>query len=95
MMVVTKYFNNQVGETEMIPHMSAEQYVIARRKAMYLPESECILLYVAWITNKDLRNTIIFPELLAVDTTGGTNIYDHMLMIVDSLDNIIRNFPSL
>jgi hypothetical protein len=52
MRVVTKYFNSQVVETEMIPQMSAEQYAIARRKALYLPESECLLLYVTWITNK-------------------------------------------
>jgi hypothetical protein len=35
--VVTKYFNSQVVETEIITQMSAEQYTIARRKAMYLP----------------------------------------------------------
>jgi hypothetical protein len=37
----------------------------------------------------------MFPELLAVDTTGGTATDDRMLMIVDGLDNARRNFPSL
>jgi hypothetical protein len=37
MRVVTKDFNSQVLETEMIPQMSAEQYAIARRKALRLP----------------------------------------------------------
>jgi hypothetical protein len=68
---MTKYFNSQVVQTEMVPEMSAEQCAIARRKAIYLPESDCILLYAAWITKKDLRNTMLFPELLDVDTTGG------------------------
>jgi hypothetical protein len=95
MRVVTKYFNSQVVETEMIPQMSEEQYAIARRKALYLPESDCVLLYAAWITNKELRNTIMYPELLAVDTTGDTNIKDRMLMIVAELDNMKRKFPSL
>jgi hypothetical protein len=61
MRVVTKDFNSQVVETEMIPQMSAEQYTIARRKALYLRESDCVLFYAAWITNKDIRNTIMYP----------------------------------
>jgi hypothetical protein len=79
----------------MTPQMSAEQYAIARRKALYLPESDCLLLYAAWITNKELHNTIMYPELLAVDTTGDTSIEDCMLMIMARLDNMRRNFPSL
>jgi hypothetical protein len=61
MRVVTKDFNSQVVETEMIPQMSAEKYAIACRKVLYLPESECLLLYAAWITNKELRNTSMYP----------------------------------
>jgi hypothetical protein len=56
---MTKDFNSQVVETEMIPQMSVEQYAIAHRKAMYLSESDCLLLYAAWITNKELHNTIM------------------------------------
>jgi uncharacterized protein YlbG (UPF0298 family) len=37
MRVVTQDFNSQVVETEMIPQMSADQYAIARRNALYLP----------------------------------------------------------
>jgi hypothetical protein len=71
----------------MIPQMSAEQYAIARRKALYLPESDCLLFYAAWIANKELRNTVMYPELIAVDdTTGDTNIEDRVLMIVAGLD---------
>jgi hypothetical protein len=72
--------------------MSAEQYAIARRKALYLPEPDCLLLYAAWIKNKELRNTILFLELLAVDTTGGTTIENDMLMIVAGLVDLRRNF---
>jgi hypothetical protein len=93
--VVTKDFNSQVVETEMIPQMLAEQYATPRRKALYLSEYDCVLLYAALSTNKELCNTITFPELLADDTTGDTNIEDHMLMIVAGLDNTRRNFPSL
>jgi hypothetical protein len=64
MRVVTKDFNNQAVDTEMIPQISSEQYATARRKVMYLPEYECVLLYAAWITNTEIRNTIMFPELL-------------------------------
>jgi hypothetical protein len=93
--MVTKYFNTQVVETEMIPQISAEQYATARRKALYLPESDCLLLYAEWITNKELRNTITFIELIAVDTSGDTNIEDRMSMIVAGLDKMRRNIPSL
>jgi hypothetical protein len=54
-----------------------------------------MLLYAAWITNKELQNTIMYPDLLAVHTTGVTNIKDRMLMIVAGFDNMRRNFPSL
>jgi hypothetical protein len=47
MRVVTKEFNSQVVEIEMMPQMSADQYAIARRKALYLPESDCIVLHAA------------------------------------------------
>jgi hypothetical protein len=61
-MVVTKDFKSQFVETEMIQEMSAEQYAIARRKALYLPESDFLLLYAAWITNKELQNIIMFLD---------------------------------
>jgi hypothetical protein len=93
--VVTKDFNIQVVHTELISDISEEQYANARREALYLPESDCLLLYAAWITNKELRNTIMFQELLAVDTTGDTNSEDGMLMIVTGLENMRRNFPSI
>jgi hypothetical protein len=48
-----------------------------------------------YITNKELRNTIMYPEFLAVDTTGDTNIEDRMLMIVAGLETMRRNFSSL
>jgi hypothetical protein len=70
-------------------------YATSRRKALYLPEADCMLLYAAWMSNKYLRNTIMFPEFLAVDTTGDTKIEDRMFMIVAGLDNMRRNFPSL
>jgi hypothetical protein len=76
MRAVTKDFNSQVVETEMILDMSADQYAKARREALYLPESDCLLLYAAWITNKELQKTIMFPKLLTVETTGDTNIED-------------------
>jgi precorrin-6B methylase 1 len=35
MRAVTKDFNSQVVETEMIPQISADQYAIARIEALY------------------------------------------------------------
>jgi hypothetical protein len=53
-MVVAKYFNIKVLEIEMVPDMSAEQYTIALGKVIKSPEYGCLLLYTAWITNKEL-----------------------------------------
>jgi hypothetical protein len=78
----------------MVPEMLEDQYKISGRMAIYLPELDCLLLHAAWITNKELRNTILYPEMLVVGITGGTNIEDHMLMIVAGLENIMRKFPS-
>jgi hypothetical protein len=61
--------------------MSAYQYAIARRKALYLPESYFLLMYVAC--------------LLAVDTMWGINIDECTFMIVDGLENTMRNFSSI
>jgi hypothetical protein len=54
MRVVMKDFNSQVLKTEVIPKMSASQYDIALRKAIYLTDPDVLLLYAAWITNKEL-----------------------------------------
>jgi hypothetical protein len=54
MRVMTNKINSKVVETEMVPDMSEEQYAKARRKALYLPESDCLLLYAAWFTNKEI-----------------------------------------
>jgi uncharacterized protein YlbG (UPF0298 family) len=94
--VLTKDFNMQVVKNETVPEMSEEQYTISRRKKLYLPESDCLLLYAAWITNKELRNTIFSRSFwLLIPLGGGTSIEDRMLMIVAGLDNIRRNFPSI
>jgi hypothetical protein len=52
MRVATKYFNSEVVETEMVPDKSAEQCTIARRKVIYLPEYDLLLLYAACITKE-------------------------------------------
>jgi hypothetical protein len=40
---------------------------------MTLDDSDAMLLFVAWVSDEDLRHIAVFPEVLSIDTTYGTN----------------------
>ena len=75
--------------------MSAEEFALAQRKALWLPESNVLLIYVTWITNSELEYTIKYPESLAVDTTMQTNKEERPLLLTAGIDNTHRNFASV
>jgi hypothetical protein len=43
------------------------------KSAMKLDDSEVVLLFVAWGSDEDLRYITMFPEVLSINTTYGTN----------------------
>jgi hypothetical protein len=43
------------------------------KRAMKLDDSDAMLLFVAWGSDEDLRYITMFPEVLSIDTTYGTN----------------------
>jgi hypothetical protein len=65
--------NGEIPSTKHVPctvNFTAEDLV---KSAMKLDDSEAMLLFVAWGSDEDLRYITMFPEVLSIDTTYGTN----------------------
>jgi hypothetical protein len=54
-----------------------------------------MLLFVAWGSDEDLRYITMFPEVLSIDTTYGTNRETRPLLVFAGTDNNSKNFTSL
>jgi hypothetical protein len=48
-----------------------DEYLL--KSAVKLDDSDAMLLFVAWGSDKDLRYITMFPEVLSIDTTYVTN----------------------
>jgi hypothetical protein len=51
-----------------------------------LDDSEAMLLFVAWGSDEDLRYIAMFPEVISVDTTYGTNREKRQLLLFAGTD---------
>jgi hypothetical protein len=65
------------------------------KSAMKLDDSEAMLLFVAWGSDEDLRYVTMFPEVLSIDTTYGTNREKRPLLVFAGTDNNRKNFTAL
>jgi hypothetical protein len=65
------------------------------KSAMKLDDSEAMLLFVAWGSDEDLRYITMFPEVLSIDTTYGTNREKRTLLVFAGTDNNRKNFTAL
>jgi hypothetical protein len=68
---------NEEIRVEEVDHkyvLSAEDYAEARRGALYLSDSDAMLLYCVWCTDEDLRMAPMFGFLSTCDTTPMNNI---------------------
>jgi hypothetical protein len=54
----------------------------AHRHALYLPDYDDMILYVAWCTNDELHMATMFCSFWTLDSTPMTNIEDRPLMIM-------------
>jgi hypothetical protein len=48
-----------------------DEYLV--KSATTLDDSDAMLLFVAWVSDENLRNITMFHEVLSIDTTYGTN----------------------
>jgi hypothetical protein len=65
------------------------------KSAMKLDDSDAMLLFVAWGSDEDLRYITMFPEVLSIDTTYGTNREKRPLLLFAGTDNTRKNFTAL
>jgi hypothetical protein len=65
------------------------------KSAMKLDDSDAMLLFVAWVSDEDLRYITMFPEVLSIDTTYGTNREKRPLLVFAGTDNNRKNFTAL
>jgi hypothetical protein len=87
---------NEENRVEEVDHnyvFSAEDYAEAHHCALYLPDSDAILLYCAWCIDKELRMATMFGFLFTCDTPLMINIEDRPLMIVAGMPTKRQTVP--
>jgi hypothetical protein len=72
---------------------TVDDYAQSRRRVFYLADSDAMLLYVTWCTNKKLRMATMFGSLWTLDTTPMTNIEDRTLMIMTGMCSNRKSCP--
>jgi hypothetical protein len=87
--------NGEIPSTTHVPctvNVTDEDLV---KSAMKLDGSEAMLSFVAWGSDEDLRYITMFPEVLSIDTTYGTNREKRPLLVFAGTDNNRKNFTAL
>jgi hypothetical protein len=90
-----KMANKEASVEELVfdREYTVDDYAEARRHALYLPDSDAMLLYVAWCTNEYLRMATMFGSFWTLDTTPMTNIEDRPLMIMAGMCTNRKSCP--
>jgi hypothetical protein len=65
------------------------------KSAMKLDDSDAMLLFVAWGSDEYLRYITMFPEVLSIDTTYGTNRENIPLLVFAGTDNNRKKITEL
>jgi hypothetical protein len=84
-----KMSNKEVSMEELIfdREYTVDDYAQSRRDALYLPDSDAMLLYVAWCM------TTMFGTFWTLDTTPMKNIEDRPLMIMAGMCTNRKSCP--
>jgi hypothetical protein len=86
------------GEIPSTKHVSCTVDVTDEdlvKSAMKLDDSEAMLLFVSWGSDEYLRCITMFPKMVSIDTTYGTNREKRPLLVFDGTDNKRKNFTAL
>jgi hypothetical protein len=75
LVLLMKMSNKEASVEELLfdREYTVDDYAQARRHTLYLPDSDAMLLYVAWCTNEELRMATMFGSFWTLDTTPMTN----------------------
>jgi hypothetical protein len=95
LVLLIKMANKEASMEELVfdREYTVDDYAQARRHALYLPDSDAMLLYVAWCTNEELRMATMFGSVWTLDTTPMTDIEDRTLMIMAGMCTNRKSCP--
>jgi hypothetical protein len=90
-----KMSNKEATAEELVFHReyNLDDYAEVRRHALYLPDSDAMLLYVARCTNEELHMATMFGFVWNLDTTPMVNIKDRTLMIMAGMETNRKSSP--
>jgi hypothetical protein len=90
-----KMSNKEASVEELVfdREYTVDDYAQTRRHALYLPDSDAMLFYVAWCTNEELRMATMFGSFWTLDTTPMMNIEDRPLMIMAGMCTNRKSCP--
>jgi hypothetical protein len=91
--LMMKMSNKEATAEELVFHReyTLDDYAEARQHALYLPDSDVMLLYIAWCTNEELRMTTMFGFVWTLYTTPMVNIEERPLMIMAGMETNIKS----
>jgi hypothetical protein len=95
LVLLMKMSNKESSVEELVfdREYTVDDYAQANHNALYLPDSDAMLLYVAWCTNKELWMATMFGSFWTLDTTPMTNIEDIPLMIMAGMRTNRKSCP--
>jgi hypothetical protein len=71
-----------------------DAYVERVRQALKIPNTQKLLLAVAWCTDEERRMATHFPEIMGIDVTEQMNNEKRPLLVLGGLTNVNKNFMS-
>jgi hypothetical protein len=95
LVLLMKMSNKEASVEELVfdREYTVGDYAQARHHALYLPDSDAMLLYVAWCTNEELWVATMFGSFWTLDTTPMTNFEDRPLMIMAGMCTHRKSCP--
>jgi hypothetical protein len=95
LVLMMKMSNKEATAEELVFHReyNLDDYAEASRHALYLPDSDAMLLYVVWSTNEEICMNTMFDFVWTLDTTPITNIKDIPLVIMAGMETNRKSIP--
>jgi hypothetical protein len=79
----------------MLLHCAAHEDTQRIRDSLKVSDDQCILLAVAWATDREKKFAQKFPEVFFVDATSSTNVEKRELVLVCGRDSNNSGFTAM
>jgi hypothetical protein len=95
LVLLMKMPNKELSVEELVfdREYTLDDHAQTCRHVLYLPDSDVMLLYVAWCTNEELRMDTMFGSFWTLYTTPMANIEDRALMIMAGMCKNRKSCP--